>query len=152
MLKAPGSAERFYEKFEPICDSLSVEHLTPTVKAIDYDGVARDFDYARPQNGEALLDARICPQGFYMMQINPDGKVAPCCNMTYPAVLGDVNEWSVAGIWRGELFDRFRRGMLESRGRASSVCADCLLYRYGLHEEDRLDGEEARLRGIYGAE
>jgi radical SAM protein with 4Fe4S-binding SPASM domain len=142
---------RFHEIFEPICDSLSVEHLTPTVRAIDYRKLAPDAGQGRPQNGDVLLDARICPQGFYMMQINPDGKVAPCCNMTYPAILGDANEQSVPEIWNGGRFDRFRNAMLESRDRASPICGECLLYRYDLHDEDRLDEAAVRLREVYGA-
>jgi radical SAM protein with 4Fe4S-binding SPASM domain len=118
---------------------MAVEHLTPTIPAIDYAGLSAQAN-DRPQNGERLLDADICPQGFYMMQINPDGKVVPCCNMAYPEILGDANAENVADIWNGPRFNAFRRRMLEARDGAGAVCAGCLLYRYDLHEEDVLDG------------
>ena len=82
---------------------------------------------------------RRCPQGFYMMQINPDGKVVPCCSMKYPVILGDVNRNTVPEIWAGDRFNQFRRGMLEDRTRISPVCRDCKLYLYDLHPEDVLD-------------
>ena len=103
----------------------------------------------KPQNGETLLRAEVCPQRFYMMQINPDGRVVPCCSMKYPAVLGDVWQDSIPGIWNGEAFQRFRRAMLEARASAGAVCRECSLYRYDLHPEDVLDNAKERLKSLY---
>jgi len=84
------------------------------------------------------------------MQINPDGKVVPCCSMRYPAILGDAVRQSVPEIWNGEAFNRFRLRMLESRERAGAVCRGCTLYRYDLHSEDILDDDvREHLKVVY---
>lgn len=149
MVQDPQARERFFEIFRPICHSIAIEHLTPTIKEIDYEKLSDGMETDKPQNGEALLDAQVCPQGFYMMQINPDGKVVPCCSMKYPAVLGDVSKQSVPEIWRGAAFNRFRVQMLQSREQTGEVCRDCRLYLYDLHPEDVLDDVCAALERKY---
>lgn len=149
MVQTPERRKQFFDLFGPICHSIAIEHLTPTIEEIDYDRLSGGMETDKPQNGEVLLDAEVCPQGFYMMQINPDGKVVPCCSMKYPAILGDVNQTTVPEIWTGTTFNRFRRGMLESRARLSPVCRDCKLYLYDLHPEDVLDGARDTLTELY---
>jgi len=149
MVQEERQRKRFFELFEPISDSIAIEHLTPTIQEIDYDTLSHGMTADKPQNGETLLRAEVCPQGFYMMQINPDGMVVPCCSMKYPAVLGDVRQDSVPGIWNGEAFQRFRRAMLEARSSAGAVCRECSLYRYDLHPEDVLDDARERLKSLY---
>ncbi len=139
MLKDKEQEKKFYDLFEPICDTIAIEHLTPTIEEIDYDTISDGMDLNKGQNSDALSDAQICSQGFYMMQINPDGKVVPCCSMKYPAVLGDIYKNTVQEVWKGEVFNDFRRKSLCSRATASSVCASCTLYKYGLHKEDNID-------------
>lgn len=139
MVQKEDECRRFLDIFEPISDVIAIEHLTPTVSDIDYEKVSSGMELNKGQNGEQLLDAVVCPQGFYMMQINPDGKVVPCCSMKYPAVLGDVYQDSVQQIWKGAAFNLFRQKLLHSRNSVGSVCAECLLYRYDLQEEDILD-------------
>ena len=151
MVQAPQARERFFEIFQPVCHSIAIEHLTPTIEEIDYEKLSGGMETGKPQNGEALLDAQVCPQGFYMMQINPDGKVAPCCSMKYPAILGDASKQSVSEIWRGAAFNRFRVQMLRSREQAGTVCRDCKLYLYDLHPEDVLDGVREELGIKYKA-
>lgn len=150
MVQTPERRERFFELFRPICHTIAIEHLTPTVAEIDYDALSGGMETDKPQNGEVLLEAEVCPQGFYMMQINPDGKVVPCCSMRYPAILGDASRESVPEIWNGESFNRFRLRMLESREAAGAVCRACTLYRYDLHPEDVLDGVRETLKSKYG--
>lgn len=152
MVQLPEQRKRFFDLFGPISHSIAIEHLTPTIEEIDYDQLSGGMETDKPQNGEALLDAEICPQGFYMMQINPDGKVVPCCSMKYPAVLGDVKQNTVPEIWTGAAFNQFRREMLMDRAQVSLVCRDCKLYLYDLHPEDVLDGSRDTLAAAYYTE
>lgn len=152
MVQTPELERRFLEIFRPICHSIAIEHLTPTIAEIDYDRLSGGMPVNKPQNGSVLLDAEVCPQGFYMMQINPDGKVVPCCSMKYPAVLGDVKRQTVPEIWRGAAFNRFRVQMLRSREGAGHVCRDCKLYLYDLHPEDVLDEVREELEMKYMTE
>lgn len=149
MVQEPERQKRFFDLFGPMCHSIAIEHLTPTIEEIDYDQLSGGMEADKPQNGGALLEAEVCPQGFYMMQINPDGKVVPCCSMKYPAILGDVNQSTVPAIWTGDRFNQFRRRMLADRAQTSPVCQECKLYRYDLHPEDVLDGARERLTGAY---
>lgn len=149
MVQEEEDRKRFFDTFSPICDSIAVEHLTPTIEEIDYDAVSNGMDLNKSQNGECLLNARVCPQGFYMMQINPDGNVVPCCSMKYPAILGNVYEETVQQIWKGEHFNDFRRRLLISRAQAGAVCEQCLLYQYDLHKEDILDDAADQLMEKY---
>lgn len=149
MVQSPQAHEQFFEIFQPICHSIAIEHLTPTIEEIDYGQLSGGMKTDKPQNGSVLLNAEVCPQGFYMMQINPDGKVVPCCSMKYPVVLGDTKRQSVPEIWTGAEFNRFRLSMLHSRERAGQVCRACSLYRYDLHPEDVLDEAQETLMGKY---
>lgn len=139
MVPTQEKQEYFYQLFQPICHSLAVEHLTPTIEKIDYGEISGNRKNDRPQNGETLIESDICPQPFYMMQINPDGNVVPCCSMKYPAVLGNVVEHRIEEVWDGAVFQSFQRRMLEGVDKASEVCRTCTLYRYDLHQEDKLD-------------
>lgn len=151
MVQTADRRKRFFDTFQPICHSIAVEHLTPTVEGIDYDALSDGLPADQVQNGGALLHSEICPQPFYMMQINPDGKVVPCCSMRYPVVLGNASEQSIPDIWNGPDFNQFRRNLLRSRTQASPVCGSCRLYLYGLHPEDILDGAAERLAAEYTA-
>jgi len=139
MVQKEEERSRFYELFDPITHDIAIEHLTPTIAEIDYDAISDGMETNKPQNGEKLLESQICPQPFYMMQINPDGNVVPCCSMKYPRVLGNVNEQSVQEVWIGEQFNQFRRDVLHGVKQMDCACKECNLYLYDLHEEDMLD-------------
>ena len=149
MVSNPADQERFYRIFAPICHSIAVEHLTPTIEEINYQQFSGGSKNDRPQNGEVLLESQICPQPFYMIQINPDGKVVPCCSMKYPVILGDVGKEHVQEVWLGEAYQKFRKNMLHGVSYASNVCRDCKLYRYDMHKEDRLDEKAKELLKKY---
>lgn len=139
----------FFEMFEEMCDFIAIEHLTPTVAGIDYGKIARGKNPDVTQSGNALSNVSICPQPFYMMQINPDGKVVPCCSMSYPTVIGDALKESVVEIWNGTAFNRFRRSLLDGVHNAGDICSNCVLYRYGLFQEDILDQYVYSLKEVY---
>jgi radical SAM protein with 4Fe4S-binding SPASM domain len=147
MVREPERERLFFDAFGPICHDLAIEHLTPTIAGIDYKALSGGMNLTSTQNGGPLLEAQICPQGFYMMQINPDGKIVPCCSMKYPAVLGDAKENDVPSIWAGEIFNKFRLALLNLK--RTDICRDCLLYKYALHIEDVLDGDQERLKNAY---
>lgn len=139
MVKTKERQDTFFKTFTPVTDDIAIEHLTPTIKEIDYNSLSGGMKNDKPQNGEELLKSKICPQPFYMMQINPDGNVVPCCSMKYPCILGNVNEDSVEGIWLGNEYNSFRRKLLTGVDNAGSVCSECSLYLYDMHKEDMLD-------------
>jgi MoaA/NifB/PqqE/SkfB family radical SAM enzyme len=129
---------QFFKMFEAVCDSIAIEHLTPTVKGIDYTNLSGGKALAVTQSGNPLIETSICPQPFYMMQINPDGAVVPCCSMAYPVVFRERN-MMIPEIWNSESFLEFRRQLLNGTESVGGVCASCSLYKYGLFPEDRLE-------------
>jgi MoaA/NifB/PqqE/SkfB family radical SAM enzyme len=149
MVPEASDRERFYDLFSPVCHDMAIEHLTPTVQGVDYSKITDGRETDKPQNGETFVETGICPQPFYLMQINPDGGAVPCCSMRYPLILGNANKESVRDIWNGIRANRFRLNLLEGVENAGGVCGSCKLYLYGTHAEDRLDGCKETLIAKY---
>jgi len=149
IVKTEEQNKRFIKLFEPLCDAIAIEHLTPTVEKIDIKKIAGDISLDVTQGGSPLIDAKVCPQPFYMLQMNPDGKVVPCCSMTYPGIFGNVNEEHIHQIWNSKELNAFRKIMLSGSPNAGVVCNKCQLYKYGLYPEDVLDQEAERLKLAY---
>lgn len=147
MLRGDAEREkRFHELFDPISHVTAVEHLTPTVDEIDYSTFSGDADFSMTQDGVRRQPVRVCPQPFYMIQLNPDGALVPCCSTRYPVV---VRGQSPGEAWSGKELIGFRLDLL--RGGRNDVCASCSLYQYGTYPEDVLDGYEASLIEKYSA-
>lgn len=138
-LDSDSDVDAFYKLFEDKCDVIAIEHMTDTTDGVNYDKFAREKNRTFTQNGAPIINSDICPQPFYMMQINPDGKVVPCCSMKYPKIMGNLNNHSPYDIWSGSCFNDFRRGLLDGVKNGLSVCKACELYKYGMYEEDCLD-------------
>jgi radical SAM protein with 4Fe4S-binding SPASM domain len=141
--------EKFYNLFGDICDTLAIEHTVPIHSGIDYSKVLKNKEMSLTQFGLPVGKVKVCPQPFFHMQINPDGKVVPCYSFEYPVILGDCNMESVTDIWNGEKFRKFRRDMLGGVKGISTICAKCDLIRYRLFPEDVLDNDAERLKKFY---
>ncbi|WP_428826991.1 radical SAM protein [Azonexus sp. IMCC34842] len=148
-LKDEADRQFFFEKFGGLCDSIAVENTVPIHKAIDFSQILGKKDNQLTQFGLPMHNVAICPQPFFHLQINPDGKVVPCYSWDYPAILGDCNHESVTDIWNGPAFAAFRRAMLEGVGKASPVCVDCNIIKYRWFPEDDLSADAERLKAVY---
>lgn len=139
----------FYKIFGDICDSIAVENAVPIMPGVDYDKVLKIPAGSETQFGLPVIPIQVCPQPFFTMQINPDGKVVPCYQISYPAIMGDANNQTMQEIWNGDAYRRFRRAMLDGRTHMNSVCAECNFIRYRLFPEDDLQKAAERLKGVY---
>lgn len=148
-LDGEDDRRRFFELFGGLCDSIAVENTVPIHKAINFSQILSGKAVELTQFGLPLQPISICPQPFFHMQINPDGKVVPCYSWDYPAIMGDCNRESVFDIWHGEAFRAFRRAMLDGLGCASEVCTDCNIIKYRWFPEDDLSADAERLRQVY---
>lgn len=148
-LKNDKDKQKFFDCFGNICDLISVECMTPTVGGIDYEKISGGNDLNRTQNGNVVASSNICSMPFYMMQINPDGMIVPCCGWQIPTKVGNVKEQSLAGIWDGGVYNAFRAKMLSGASNCGRICSECTLYRYGLFTEDMLDDYAEKLLPIY---
>ena len=151
MLKSPADAERFVEIFKPIADAIQIEHLTPVVKGLDFTQMMDAERLSSRQTGGRSEDVKVCALPYYMLQINPDGKVFPCPSFRVPAPLGDVRSESLNSIWNGGVRSRFLLKMLDGAAGMGGVCSDCNYYKYIMQDEDVLDGCAAELRKRYEA-
>ena len=141
--------EAFFDLYGDICDTIGIEYTVPIHTGVAFEGVLKEKNKEVTQFGLPLSDMKICPQPFFHMQINPDGKVVPCYSFEYPEILGDCNDESVTEIWSGERFQRFRRTMLDGLVNASEVCARCSIMKYRRFQEDDLSNDAERLKIFY---
>lgn len=148
-LDETDTQDKFYAIFGDICDSIAVENAVPIMPGVDYDKVLSNSDKNATQFGLPLSDIQVCPQAFFTMQVNPDGKVVPCYQITYPGIMGDVNHQTMQEIWNGEAYRTFRRAMLDGRKQVNDICAQCNFIRYRLFPEDDLQAAAERLKGVY---
>ena len=149
-LDSKDDEKKFYEIFGDICDTLAVEHTVPIHSSVDYKNILKNKDMSVTQFGLPVSEVQVCPQPFFHLQINPDGKVVPCYAFEYPGIMGDCNEQSVGEIWKGKKFQHFRRKMLDGIKNVCKTCAKCELIKYRLFPEDVLNNDAERLKKFYG--
>lgn len=140
---------RFYEIFGDICDTIAVEYAVPIHAGVQYDRLLKEKQREVTQFGLPVQDVRICPQPFFHMQINPDGKVVPCYSFEYPRIMGECTRESVVDIWNGPTFRRFRRKMLDGIEALGGVCSRCTIIKYRLFPEDVLNEYAEDLKPFY---
>lgn len=141
--------QEFYKKFGNICDSLAIEHTVPIHTGIEYKNVLKNKNAELTQFGLPISDVAVCPQPFFTMQINPDGKIVPCFSFEYPEIVGDCNNQSMVEIWNSPKFQNFRRKMLDGTEQASETCKNCSIIKYRLFPEDDLSNDAERLKQFY---
>lgn len=132
-----GEEEKFFDIFGSICDKIAIEKLLPAVDDIDYSKIS-DNDFSKSQNGNELFDIEVCPQPFYLLQVNPDGNIAPCCSMETPITLGNIQNKSIKEIWQGPCYKNFQLMLLKDKSK-NPICAKCQTYKFGTFKEDILD-------------
>ena len=148
-IESEEDEKKFYEIFGDICDTIGVEHAGPIFPGVNYDSVLEGKKSDTTQFGLPIFDVKICPQPFFHMQINPDGKVVPCYSLYYPIILGDCNKESVYGIWNSKKYKDFRRKMLEGTENVSEICKNCEIIKHRLFSEDLLNNDAERLKKFY---
>jgi radical SAM protein with 4Fe4S-binding SPASM domain len=146
MLKRSQERERlFFDTFSSISHITAIEHLTPTVEGVDFGKIANGTELSLTQDGNKMNRINVCPQPFYIMQINPDGNITVCCSVKYPGLFGNVNT-GVTEAWNGGSLKDFRRSSLQSgSAKASEACSKCVLHHYNVNKEDLLDGHEEEI-------
>lgn len=148
-LGSESDKDEFYRLFGDIADVIAIEHLLPASPLIDYTRIAGTATMQKTQNGANITNAKVCPQPFYMLQLNPDGMMAPCCGMESPMVVGEASKCSLPEIWRGNEINRFRHQHLEGQRSLNAVCASCQQFQHAMFPEDVLDNGAQKLLKAY---
>jgi radical SAM protein with 4Fe4S-binding SPASM domain len=148
-LEGKNDEQKFYEIFGDICDTIGVENVGPIFPGVDYKRVLENKNISFNQFGLPVSEVKICPQPFFHMQINPDGKVVPCYSLYYPIILGDCNAESPYEIWNSKKYKNFRRRMLDGVEATCQTCKNCEIIRHRLFPEDVLSNDAERLKKFY---
>ena len=147
-LHGEGDRQKYFSTFGDICDSIGIESAVPIFPDVEYNSELEQ-QATTTQFGTNIIEAKICPQPFYTLQINPDGKVVGCYSVAYPEILGDCNNTSVREIWNGEKYNAFRKRMLRGREGVCDVCRECNIKTYRMQTEDAIYNKNGRLDSLY---
>ncbi len=141
--------QKFYDLFGDCCDTIAIEHTVPIHSGIDYGKVFKSNEHSVTQFGLPVSEVKICPQPFFTMQINPDGKVVPCYSFEYPEIMGDCNIEMANKIWDSTRFQNFRKKMLNGAEPTSESCQNCCIIKYRIFPEDDLNSDAERLKLLF---
>lgn len=144
------SRRRFYSSFSSISDRAEIDEVARAGVMFDHDSRVSAKSSELGGGGE-IKPARVCSQPFYMLRVNPDGNVVPCCSLHFPEVFGNVHTSSLSDIWHSRLYNDFRIRLLDGGSSELENCGRCTLFRHGLQGGDILDDEAARLIPAYTA-
>lgn len=135
----------FFNTFGNICDTIAIEQLTPAVPLIDYSKLtSKDLSHAK-HGDKTVMEAQVCPQPFYILQINPDGNITHCCSMKTAYITGNCSSEKLLDIWKGKKLLEFQRLQLKKEKWKNHVCASCEEYKYAMMPEDLLDPQAKSL-------
>lgn len=144
-LKEAGDEEQFKQIFESISDITAIEYAIPFVKEIDYTDIGELSEKCKQGHKQV---SHICSMPFYMMVINPDGNVVPCCSTDFPMIFGNVREESLVDIWNSEVRNLCLKRQLGGVDKIP-ICKECSVPAFGLQQGDYLDGHENELLKRY---
>ncbi len=140
---------RYFDIFGDICDTIGIENTVPIFPDVEYNKTLYESGGIKTQFGLDMKKMNVCPQPFYTMQINPDGKIVGCYAVYYPRILDDCNDRSLVDIWNGEGYSRFRREMLDGRKNVCKFCEECVINDFRIFPEDCLDEYADALKTRY---
>lgn len=143
--------KRYFKIFGSICDSIGIENAVPIFPDVTYNDDLEMTEGVKTQFGLPVKHVKVCPQAFYTMQINPDGKVVGCYAVYYPRILDDCNNKSLLEIWNGEGYTLFRRQMLDGRKNVCEFCEQCKINDYRIFPEDDISDFAELLKKKYEA-
>jgi MoaA/NifB/PqqE/SkfB family radical SAM enzyme len=141
--------EDFYNLFGSLCDVIAVEHIVPVMPKVDYNKV-KNTNFSTGMQGYKNQESSCCSRAFYMMTINVDGSIRPCCNYEPPMIVGNIEDTeSLKELWNGTKMKNFRLMQIQYGRNKNKVCAECNTPVFGIHKEDVLDGYQEELLKMY---
>lgn len=133
-LETDAEKNKFFNIFSDCADFLDVEYLIPFYSGIDHLSLKNTFDRCKQGHSRS---SKTCSMPFYMLVVNTDGTVTPCCSSDYPLILGNAVKDSLYNIWNSHILHNFQRDLLSAK--LTGVCSTCSVPKYGLQEGDYLD-------------
>lgn len=145
-----GFSEKFIAEFSPIADTVHVDAPMSWsgVGAVDFalgSTLVTDMNRSSPLSPGRI----VCPQPFYTMAVNHDGRVSGCCvDWSGDVLVGDVREQSLPAIWNGFAMRELRRQHLLGRRAQYRACEKCR-YLFGVSQDGDLDDCRQELVKLY---
>lgn len=147
MVEDPKKKELFFKLFGPISDFTNVEFLRRVDENIDVEAITGNSEMLNyTQLGTERIQTAICPDPYYTLQFDENGRVFPCCQKLYSMngiVLGNIQDSSLHDIWTQKSY-MFQRRMLDGV-QGIPVCKDCLGMQTHVYPEDVLDDSRDKL-------
>lgn len=151
MVEDPKKKELFFKLFSPISDYANVEFLRRIDENIDVESLIGNSEMLNyTQLGTEKIQTAICPDPYYTLQFDEDGRIFPCCQKLYSMngiVLGNIQDSSLHDIWTQKSYS-FQRRMLNG-AQDIPVCKDCLGMQTHVYSEDLLDDSRDKLAQKY---
>lgn len=148
-LEDEADKERYLSIFGDICDTIGIENTVPIFPDVDFNEALYETKGVKTQFGLPMKHVKVCPQAFYTMQINPDGKIVGCYAVYYPRILDDCNQRSLVEIWNGEGYTKFRQQMLCGRENVCKFCEECTINDFRIFPEDDISEYAEELKKKY---
>lgn len=138
--------EHFINIFKDISDIATIEYIIPFINSIDYTNLRTDL--SKTKMGGHICNTNICSMPFYMLVLNPDGSVLPCCSTEIPIIYDNVLKNSLSQIWNSNTKNKFLYNQLKNKN-SNKVCKKCSVPECGLQEGDYLDEYTEQLIKLY---
>jgi radical SAM protein with 4Fe4S-binding SPASM domain len=139
----------YFRIFGDICDTIGIETAVPIFSDVEFNKDLETAQVSKTQFGLPYKPVKVCPQAFYSMQINPDGKIVGCHSIYYPRILDDCTNKSLVDIWNGEGYTLFRRQMLDGRKNVGQLCEECKINDFRMFPEDDISPYAEELKKWY---
>ncbi|MGE4291014.1 MAG: SPASM domain-containing protein [Desulfovibrio sp.] len=117
------TTQRFLDRWSPLVDRAFVRPLLK--RSMDIKGMTPMYDFT------PSAPRRPCMQPWYSTALNSKGEVLPCYGFhwhesTWLTNFGNINDASLAEIWRGKTFQAFRQKHLRLDIDDLPVCKNCI--------------------------
>ena len=150
MIDSEEKKEMFYKTFEPISDIINIENLYDDGTGENNIALKRNNTFQNKSKYSDLQAATdICTPPFYMIAINEDGSVRPCCGGVFDgkSIIGNVKKKTLLDLWNNECFDLQCR--LLDGVKNVDFCKKCTAMLSYVQEDDILDPYVDELKKQY---
>lgn len=131
----------FHTTFDPITDRAYIELIKPVFEPAE--------DTTTSRYGVDHDPVLICPQPFYMMDVNAWGDVVPCCSYESPFIDTNILHTTLKKIWDGRQMKSLRLMQLSGRRKHQQsvpACKYCNIPGANIGPGDDLSGNAKEIK------
>lgn len=131
--ETPIQVENFKNELSKYTDLVTVGRTI--MEYIDVDKIRLSeeekniFRKLKEQESVVKVHPDICPEVYHKLSINWDGTVTACCSdYDGKMIIGNINDKSLAEIWKTSKMNEYRRRLAENRFDDFELCSKCYDY------------------------